>query len=351
MDDKVTNRITSGLSVFWGRKLDKSLSYKEDPEDIKRRLGKAHYYKEPTIASLRKRLQEYDVIYSKNELIEGFVMRVLLRYKTLPPVIFGGHTPIHYPAATAFHSKLHNFLYGSFIYRFLAGGVQKFHALNESDAERFQKLFPKREVKRIYNPFNIKTFRAGATTDIYDLGMFDPTVIHILWVGRLSQQKGIDDLVRLIPVVTKKAADANVPIAWSIFGDGELRPAIEALAEAEPTVTYYGHADQKYTASIYSRHQVFLSTSKWEGYPYTLIECQAFGLQAFAYDIPGPRDILQAYGGGHIATSPQQMVETLASQLISYKRPADVPISPPSEQFKPELIYQQLFNFFSITHS
>jgi glycosyltransferase involved in cell wall biosynthesis len=350
MDDKITDRITSGLSVFWMKKIDKSLSFKEDLEDIRRRLGKAQYYKEPSFASLRKRLQGYDVIYSKNELIEGFVLRFLLRYKTLPPIIFGGHTPIYYPNATSFHGKLHNFLYGSFIYRFLAGGVQKFHALNDSDASRFKKLFPKREVRRIYNPFDVTAFRAAARKQVYDLGTFDPEAIHILWLGRLSEQKGVSDLARIIPAVTEVCIAAGVPITWSIFGDGELRPTIEALA-VSPNVTYYGHADQKYVASIYARHHVFLSTSKWEGYPYTLIESQAFGLQSFAYDIPGPRDILSVYDGGHLAANESELIDLLSTSLIGYGTPDGVPTSQPSEQFKPDVIYKQLLDFFSVTHS
>lgn len=349
MDDKVTNRITSGLSVFWMKKIDKSLSFKEDPADIQRRLGKARYYKEPTIKRLRARLQQYDVIYSKNELIEGFVMRFLLRYKTLPPVIFGGHTPIFYPVATSFHSKLHNFLYGSFIYKFLAGGVSKFHVLNDADAVYYQKLFPKKAVRRIYNPFNVESFRQTAREHVYDLKRFDPQAIHILWLGRLSEQKGVDDLVQIVPAITKRCQEQGIKISWSIFGDGELRAPVEALAASEETVTYYGHADQRAVASIYARHQVFLSTSKWEGYPYTLIESQAFGLQSFAYDIPGPRDILSVYEGGHIAADQTELIDSLSKALIEYKTPAGVPVSQPSEQFKPERIYQELLDLFSTT--
>jgi len=353
MDDKVTRRITSGLSIFWMKKLDPALNYKEDLDDIRRRLGKARYFKEPTIRSLRQRLQQYDVIYSKNELIEGFVLRCLLHYKKLPPVIFGGHTPIFFPIATAFHSKLHNFLYASFLYRFLAGGVQAFHALNDADAARYKKLFSRHEVRRIYNPFDVASFRAAADRWPYVLKArtAGPQPIRILWLGRLSEQKGVDRLAAIIPEVNMRMGDAGVPISWSIFGDGELRGQVEALAADQPNVAYYGHADQKQVSSIYAQHQVCLSTSKWEGYPYNLVECQAFGLQAFAFDIPGPRDILHAYDGGHIAQDPADMVRQLSESLIAYGNPGQVPRSQPSEQFRPDVIYAQLHSFFSHIHS
>jgi glycosyltransferase involved in cell wall biosynthesis len=345
MDDRVTHRIVGGLSVFWMKKLDPSLSHKESLIDIRRRLGKAHYYKEPTIKSLRKRLQQYDVIYSKNELIEGFVMRFLLRYSTLPPVIFGGHTPIFYPVANSFHAKLHNFLYGSFIYKFLAGGVRKFHALNDADAARYHQLFPKRSVQRIYNPFDIALFRERAETMRYELDKTDDDTIRILWLGRLSEQKGVQDLPKIIPAVNKAMGAKHVKLAWSIFGDGEDRTAVQKLAAEYDNVHYYGHAEQQFVPNIYARHHMFLSTSKWEGYPYTLIEPQAFGLQLFAYDIPGPHDILQAYHGGHLARDPTAMIDVLTRELSSYRRPSGVPKAEPSEQFKPQLIYHQLLTF------
>jgi glycosyltransferase involved in cell wall biosynthesis len=345
MDDRVTHRIVNGLSVFWMKKLDKGLSHKENLRDIRRRLGKAHYYKEPSIASLRKRLQQYDVIYSKNELIEGFVMRFLLRYRTVPPVIFGGHTPIFYPVANSFHARLHNFLYGSFLYKFLAGGVHKFHALNDADAARYRQLFPRRDVQRIYNPFDIAAFRERAALQQYELEPAGDDTIRILWLGRLSEQKGVQDLATIIPAVNKSAGEAGVKLAWSIVGDGEDRSTIERLAAATNNVRYYGHIDQQFVPSIYARHHMFLSTSKWEGYPYTLIEPQAFGLQLFAYDIPGPHDILQAYRGGHLARGPAEMIALLTRELITYRSPQGVPRAPASEQFQPTTIYSQLLNF------
>lgn len=345
MDDHVTHRIVNGLSVFWMKKLDKNLSHKENLVDIRRRLGKAHYYKEPTIKSLHERLQQYDVIYSKNELIEGFVMRFLLHYRTLPPVIFGGHTPIFYPVANSFHSKLHNFLYGSFIYKFLAGGVHKFHALNDADAARYKKLFPRRSVERIYNPFDIAAFRSQAEQAQFELAQADSQTIRILWLGRLSEQKGVQDLPQIIPAVNQAMNTKHVKLVWSIFGDGEERATIERLAKQHSNVHYYGHADQQLVPSIYAQHDIFLSTSKWEGYPYTLIEPQAFGLQLFAYDIPGPHDILQAYHGGHLARNPADMIDLLTRELSHYRRPSGVPKAEPSQQFQPNLIYNQLLSF------
>jgi glycosyltransferase involved in cell wall biosynthesis len=345
MDNRLTDRITSGLSVFYMKKIDKKLSYKEDIRDIRARLGKARYYKAKSFKDLRARLQQYDVIYSKNELLESFVFKFLVGYKHLPPVIFGGHTALRYPKAETFHTRLHNQLYSGPLYRFLASGVSKFHALNTYEADLYRQLFPRRLVAKIYNPFNIASFRNNAANHSFPLKMSNNT-IYVMWIGRLTEQKGVSDLPQIIRKVQAELKGSGVRVVWDIFGDGELKPIIEQLAADMPNVRYFGHVDQTVIASVYQRHHVLVSTSKWEGYPYTLIEPQAFGLQLFAYDIPGVSDILQAYDGGHIASDQTNMITQLASALRAYGKPQSVPISPASDQFNPQHIYTQILEFF-----
>jgi glycosyltransferase involved in cell wall biosynthesis len=341
LDNKYTDRIIKSLSLFYLKKIDPKLSYKEDIDDIRRQLGKATYYKAKNIKDLRRHLQQYDVVYSKNELLEGFVFKILVGYKTIPPVIFGGHTALRYPIAESFHAKLHNTLYGGWLYKTLAGGVSKFHALNGYDATLYKQLFPKREVARIYNPFNIQAFRQKATAHKHEIAT-DTNHIYVMWIGRLTEQKGVGDLVRLIPAVNARLEGTGTQVVWDIFGDGDLRDQVEQLIAKAPNVRYFGHVDQSSIASVYQKHQFLVSTSKWEGYPYTLIEPQAFGLQLFAYNIPGPADILSAYQGGHIANNFDGLVDQLSLELQQHTRPEAVPVSPPSTQFEPRLIYQQL---------
>ncbi len=348
MDNAFTDRITSLRSVFYMRRIDKKLNYKEPLSDIKKRLGKASYYKAHTFRDLRHKLNDYDVIYSKNELIEAFLMKFFIGYRHIPPVIFGGHTPLEYPNPASFHPRLHNFLYGSFIYRFLASGVTRFHAINTHEKSLYAKQFGENKVVKVYNPFDITAFQNQADQHRapYD---FDQNRTNILWVGRLTEQKGIYDLVQIIPEVNHKLGKSAGQIQWNIVGDGDLRTKVEGLAQDVANVRYLGHTDQKYMADTYRQQQLLLSTSKWEGYPYTLIEPQAFGLQVFAYDIPGPADILPEYSGGHLASDQDQLIAQLTETLRQYTAAsAQIPKAPASTQFKPDRIYKQLVAMLSL---
>ncbi len=348
MDDNFTNRIQDALSVFYFKKIDRKLSYKEDIKDIRRSLKNARYIKVGTLKDLSRCLREYDVVYSKNELLEAFILKILIQYKNIPPVVFGGHTALKYPEAKSFHAKLHNFLYNGVIYKYLAGGVKKFHVLNDQEYISYTKLFSKHRVRKIYNPFDVEVFQKNALKNPYPLNL-DSSELRVLWAGRLTEQKGVSDLIQIVKSVNAQHKDHLPKIVWTIVGDGELRQQVEQLADSSTNVNYLGHIDQKYMASIYKQHHFFLSTSKWEGYPYTLTESQAFGLQIIAYDIPGVNDIIKAYDGGNLVSGVDSMISFLTIELKKYKDSSKVPQSPPSLQFAPDTIYAQLINFLGIT--
>lgn len=345
MDEDFTSKIGLALGAFFLRKPNKGSHLRESSEDVKKRLGKASYYKLHTIQELRTKLRDYDVIYSKNELIEGFVLRFLVGYHRIPPVVFGGHTPLEYPYASTLQARVHNKLYGGLVYKFLAGGVKKFHALNRHEEQLYKRLFPSKKVQKIYNPFDISAFKKrGVQVRTKTVSVFDKDDVNVLWVGRLTEQKGIRELVQVIELVNQKIDD-QVSIVWNICGDGELRPEVEALAAKEKNVRYFGRVDQADMPYVYSRNQILVCTSRWEGYPYSLIEPQAYGLQLFAIRIPGVEDILAHYEGGVLAESVEILAQELTDKLLEWRSPQHVPVSTASDQFEPTKIYKQLVDF------
>ena len=66
INDKFTLRLNVLLSLYFFKKFDKSVHYKESLDVIKQRLDKANYYKIDNLKKLQRKLNEYDVVYSKN---------------------------------------------------------------------------------------------------------------------------------------------------------------------------------------------------------------------------------------------------------------------------------------------
>lgn len=107
----------------------------------------------------------------------------------------------------------------------------------------------------------------------------------IVWVARLSKEKRPMDAISIMEQVVQKVPDAILYMVGD-SPDGKqleaIRNRIEQLGLTENIkLTGFTNAPGEY----YARSQVFLSTSKYEGYPMVLIEAEAYGLPVVMYDI------------------------------------------------------------------
>jgi len=336
MSDDYTHRVIKALSVFYWKKIDLSLSYKLNLKQIRKLLDPAHYIKLSSVREAKRVLNGYSIVYSKNEVLEAFFFKFFIGYNNIPPVIFGGHTPLRFLKADTLYARLHNFLYTSFIYKFLASGVSAFHALNESEADLYKKLFPRKKVFRVPNPFDFETYRAKATLGNYVLSPSEK--FKILWVGRFTEQKGVHQLIRLVSAMVDKQ-DA---IEWHIVGDGEYKAELTALARQYSNVFLHGFVSSEVMPQVYKAADLFISTSQWEGYPYVLLEARAMGLPIIANEIPGVSDILQSYPMSFRATDETSMerklrVWTVRSRITDTEK---------NDEFSPSAVYEMLLKEF-----
>lgn len=288
MDDAFNLNYGRLHNFYFAKKFDPKLLYRETFESIQARLGRAHYFKCRNFKELAARFRGYDVIYSRNDITEPFFFKFRMGYRRLPPVVFGCHIPHVYPIAEHLHAKLHNFLFTSRLYNWLASGVCAFHVINNSTLEILSRQFPGRLVRKIYNPFDFDDFIASAGRSPLE-GAFDRDKFNIVWVGRLVEQKGVHDLVRLIDLVNPACRDR---VVWNICGAGELKPLVVACQERWPNVKFWGHVPHQQIASVYSCGNLFITTAKWEGYPYNVLEAQALSLPVVAFNIAGCNDMI-----------------------------------------------------------
>ena len=288
MDDAFNLKYGKLHNIYFAKKFDPKLLYRETFESITSKLGKARYIKCATFKELVRRVQDYDVIYSRNDITEPFFFKFVMGYRNVPPVIFGCHIPHVYPIAEKVHAKLHNFLFTSPLYNWMAKGVCGYHVINNFTLGVLSRQFPKRLVEKIYYPFDFDAFAANADKFPFE-GRLDREKFNIIWVGRLVEQKGVGDLVRLIDRINPAHQDR---IIWNICGDGELKPLVLACRDRWPNVKFWGHVANQQVASVYRQGNLFITTAKWEGYPYNVLESQALGLPVVAFDIAGCNDMI-----------------------------------------------------------
>ena len=116
----------------------------------------------------------------------------------------------------------------------------------------------------------------------------DGEIVELLFVGRLSSQKGVNILL---------AALAQLPARWHlrIVGDGPERASLVALAASlgiAERVTFHGWAQREELPALYRAADIFVFPSLDEGMPNVVLEALASGLPIVATRIAGNEQLV-----------------------------------------------------------
>lgn len=143
-----------------------------------------------------------------------------------------------------------------------------------------------KKITYIYNPVDIE----GIKNCCKNKNPYNNNKINLLSVGRLTFQKGFDILIDAFNIVLKKIPNAHL----TILGEGILKNDLQKQAEIlgiRENISFVGFKENPYPYYYYS--DVYILSSRWEGFPNTLLEALACGTKVVATDCKsGPKEIL-----------------------------------------------------------
>lgn len=132
----------------------------------------------------------------------------------------------------------------------------------------------------------------------------------LLYVGRLSEEKGVLDLPKIWERVKEDQPGAQLWIA----GSG---PAEAKLRQAAPDATYFGWLEQSQVPQLYQQADLLLLPSRFDTFGCVILEAMSSGLPTLAYNCKGPRSIIQHRLSGLLADDCDEMAELAVEYLAS----------------------------------
>jgi len=118
---------------------------------------------------------------------------------------------------------------------------------------------------------------------------FKENDIILVTVGRLVRRKGLQDLIYVI----KTLQNPNVKLA--VLGDGpEKEQLIKMTREMnlEKQISFFGYVSNKVKFQVLSIADIYVSTSKHEGFGIVFLEAMAAGLPIVCFDKGGQAEFL-----------------------------------------------------------
>lgn len=133
----------------------------------------------------------------------------------------------------------------------------------------------------------------------------------VIAMGRLDHQKGFDLLISAFSTLAHRYLD------WTliIYGEGQLRSSLENQItdlKLENRIRLPGQTSDPSSAMY--KADIFVLSSRYEGFPNVLGEAMAHGLAVLSFDCPnGPREIIQPDINGILVHA--ESVSELSAQL------------------------------------
>lgn len=115
---------------------------------------------------------------------------------------------------------------------------------------------------------------------------------HILYLGRLRDYKRLDLLIKVMPPIIQEIPNVKL----SIVGTGEAEDSLKTLTtdlRLDGSIAVYGYATEEEKVKFLQNAWLFVNPSEKEGWGLTIIEANACGTPAVAFDVPGLRDSIK----------------------------------------------------------
>lgn len=145
---------------------------------------------------------------------------------------------------------------------------------------------------------------------------YDPEMVNVVTVARLSHEKGLDRAIRAVACAKKQ----GLPVMLHLIGDGPMRHQLEEVAEQEgiaESVVFHGQQDNPYR--FMSTADLLLLSSFHEAAPMVIDEARCLGLPILTTDTTSSHEMVVEAEAGWVCDNDQQALNDLLYRVLADK--------------------------------
>jgi alpha-maltose-1-phosphate synthase len=198
-------------------------------------------------------------------------------------------------------------------------------AVSKGTREDILRAYPTIDPERvhvIYNGIDLAEYQKTADTSALTAYGVDPTVPYVLFVGRITRQKGVThlvDAIRYMPPKTQVVLCAGAPDTPEIAT--EMREKIADIRKENPRVVWIEKMVTKPEAiQLYSNAQVFCCPSVYEPFGIINLEAMACRAAVVASSTGGIREVVVDGQTGYLVPFEQHPVTGFPTKPDEFAR-------------------------------
>lgn len=149
----------------------------------------------------------------------------------------------------------------------------------------FPQIVPASKLKVLENAVPLDSYQSKGAEFSKAL---EPT---LLFAGLLTENKGLFDLLSIVPELVKKVPSLKVLLAGS--GDVQKIQALLQSGHIEGSVKLLGWVDPQQLIGFYHQSHIFVLPSYYEGWPMVLLEAMACGLPIVGTRVGGIPELVE----------------------------------------------------------
>ncbi len=198
-------------------------------------------------------------------------------------------------------------------------------AVSQGTKEDILRAYPDVDPERvhvIYNGIDLDEYQQTTETKALTDHGVDPAVPYVLFVGRITRQKGVThlvDAIRYLPPETQVVLCAGAPDTPEI--EAEMQQKVEEARQTHPHIIWIGKMLSRHeTIQLYSHARVFCCPSVYE--PFGIINLEAMSCRAavVASATGGIKEVVMDGETGYLVPFEQDPVTSFPSEPDQFAR-------------------------------